>query len=186
MSKIDTKLSSSPPTEGPGLGQFKTGGALTLTQRLPADSVGQSAHMLALTAEERTRSRMRFETESGVAVQLLLPRGTVLRDGDVLRAEDGVTCVRVRARPEPVLTARTQDTRLLLRAAYHLGNRHVPVEIGKDYLRFSPDSVLADMVQQLGLALVEEIAPFQPEAGAYGGHSHRHASSLDVPYRAQP
>jgi urease accessory protein len=159
---------------------------LTLTQRLPADASARAAHELALTAEERTRSRFRFDTEDGVTVQLVLPRGTMLRDGDWLRADDGATFVRVRARPEPVLTARAPDALTLLRAAYHLGNRHVPVEVGNDYLRIAPDSVLADMLRQLGLAVIEEVVPFQPEAGAYGGHSHRQASLLDVPYRAHP
>ncbi len=159
---------------------------LTLTQRLPVDASARAAHELVLTAEERTRSRFRFETEDGVTAQLVLPRGTVLRDGDLLRADDGVTLVRVRARPEPVLTARAPDAPTLLRAAYHLGNRHVQVEVGKDYLRLSPDSVLADMVTQLGLAIVEEVVPFQPEAGAYGGHSHQHGGHGHAIYRAQP
>jgi urease accessory protein len=159
---------------------------LTLTQRLPANSSAKAAYRLALTAEERTRSRFRFETEEGVAATLVLPRGTVLRDGDLLRADDGTTLVRVQARPEPVLTARAPDGWTLLRAAYHLGNRHVPVEVGKDYLRIAPDSVLADMLQQLGLAIVEEITPFQPEAGAYGGHSHHHGTVPHATFRAHP
>ena len=147
---------------------------ITLTQRLSADPSVNAVHTLALTAEERTRSRIRFETESHVTVQLVLVRGTVLRDGDLLRADDGTTLVRVRAKPEPVLTARAPDDWTLLRAAYHLGNRHVPVEVGRGYLRLSPDSVLADMLRQLGLDVIEEITPFNPEAGAYGGHSHHH------------
>jgi urease accessory protein len=156
---------------------------LTLTRRLPPDPNLNSAHKLALTAEERTRSRFRFATEDGVTVQLVLPRGTVLRDGDWLRADDSATLVHVRAKPEPVITARAPDAPTLLRAAYHLGNRHVPVEVGKDYLRIAPDSVLADMLAQLGLAIVEEVVPFQPEAGAYGGHSHQQGHAI---YRAQP
>ena len=157
---------------------------ITLTQRLPADPSANAAHTLALTAEERTRSRIRFKTESHVTVQLVLVRGTVLRDGDLLRADDGTTLVRVRAKPEPVLTARAPDDWTLLRAAYHLGNRHVPVEVGRGYLRLSPDSVLADMLRQLGLDLIEEITPFNPEAGAYGGHSphHGHVPSLYRPH----
>jgi urease accessory protein len=158
---------------------------LTLIQRLPADAGVTAAYRLALTAEERTRSRFRFETEEKLPVQLVLPRGTVLRDGDLLRADDGATLVRVKARAESVLTARAPDARTLLRAAYHLGNRHVPVEIGKDYLRIAPDAVLADMLAQLGLAIVEEVVPFQPEAGAYGGHSH-HGAHTHAAYRLQP
>lgn len=156
---------------------------LTLIQRLPADPSARASYTLSLTAEDRTRSRLRFDTEEGVGVQLALPRGTVLREGDLLKADDAQTFVRVRAKPEPVLTARAKDEWTLLRAAYHLGNRHVPVEVGRDYLRLSPDSVLADMLKQLGLELVEEVTPFQPEAGAYGGHSHHHGSSIYAPVR---
>ncbi len=158
---------------------------LTLIQRLPADPSAKATYTLALTAEDRTRSRLRFETEEGVAVQLGLPRGTMLRDGDLLRADEGDAVVRVRAKPEPVITAHAPDALTLLRAAYHLGNRHVPVEVGKDYLRLAPDSVLADMLVQLGLTLTEEVTPFQPEAGAYGGHSH-HGGHAHAPFRAHP
>jgi urease accessory protein len=147
---------------------------LTFTQRLPPDSNATVTYTLALTAEERTRSRLRFEAEEGVLVQLALPRGTVLRDGDLLRGDSGDALVRVRAKAEPVLTARTKDAHTLLRAAYHLGNRHVPVEVGRNYLRLSPDTVLAEMLAQLGLDVIEETVPFHPEAGAYAGHSHRH------------
>ncbi len=156
---------------------------LVLTQRLSPGHSTVAAYTLALTAQERTRSRLRFATVEGVAVQLMLPRGTVLRDGDLLRAQDGVTLVRVRARPQPVLTARAADRATLLRAAYHLGNRHVAVEIGADYLRLAPDPVLADMLRQLGLGVIEEVAPFQPEAGAYGGHGH---VAAPAPLHAEP
>ena len=158
---------------------------LTLTQRLPANPSATVSYTLALTADERTRSRLRFDTEQGVPVQLGLPRGTVLRDGDLLRADEGEAVVRVRAKPESVITARAPDRLTLLRAAYHLGNRHVPVEVGEDYLRLGPDSVLADMLIQLGLTLTEEVTPFQPEAGAYGGHSH-HVGHAHAPFRAHP
>jgi urease accessory protein len=158
---------------------------LTLTQRLSPNSTSHIAQTLSLTAEERTRSRYRFETDDGAPVQLLLPRGTVLRDGDLLRDDSGHTLIRVRAKAEPVVTARAPDALTLLRAAYHLGNRHVPVEVGTDYLRIAPDSVLADMLTQLGLTVVDEVVPFQPEAGAYGGHSHQHGDGHSI-YRAQP
>ena len=160
---------------------------LVLTQRLPTDPSAKATYTLALTAEERARSRLRFDTEEGATVQLGLPRGTVLRDGDLLRTDDGDAVVRVRAKPEPVITARAPDALTLLRAAYHLGNRHVPVEVGTDYLRLSPDSVLADMLLQLGLAITEEITPFQPEAGAYGGHTHaQQGGHAHAPFRSHP
>jgi urease accessory protein len=145
---------------------------LTLTERLPPAATANAQHTLTLTAEERTRSRHRFSATDGTAVQLLLPRGTVLRDGDLLRAAEGAVLVRVAARPEPVLTVRAPDARALARAAYHLGNRHVALELGRDYLRLSPDPVLVDMLRGLGLTLTEETAAFHPEAGAYGAHQH--------------
>jgi urease accessory protein len=154
----------------------------TLTQRLPPDANAAVSQTLRLTAEERARSRHRFMTTEGSEVQLVLPRGTLLRDGDLLRANEDDTLVRVRARPEPVLTVRAPDAFALMRAAYHLGNRHVALELGGDFLRLSPDPVLADMLARLGLAVVEEIAPFQPEAGAYGGHAHHHGVA-HVPFR---
>lgn len=142
-----------------------------LTHRLPPDS-NQSVHFtLSLTADERTRSRHCFETDEGQAVYLRLPRGTLLRHGDLLRSDDGQTWVRVNAKPEPVMTVTAQTPLDLLRAAYHLGNRHVSLEVTAHYLRLSPDPVLKTMLQQLGLQIAEDIAPFEPEAGAYW-HSH--------------
>ena len=104
---------------------------------------------------------------------LRLPRGTVLRDSDILQSETGSSLVRVSAKPEPVLTVTAQTPLDLLRAAYHLGNRHVPVEITPIYLRLSPDPVLRTMLEQLGMEVQEAVLPFQPEIGAYG-HTHAH------------
>ena len=145
--------------------------AITLTQRLPAHSNASISLKLALAAEERTRSRHRFETLDGQAVYLHLPRGTVLQDGDLLQTEDGLV-VQVLAKPEPVLTVTAASSLQLLQAAYHLGNRHVPLEITATYLRLSPDPVLQAMLRHRGLTVIEEIQPFQPEVGAYGGHHH--------------
>ncbi|MEB3338276.1 MAG: urease accessory protein UreE [Leptolyngbyaceae bacterium] len=153
---------------------------ITLTQRLPADPSAIAPLTLALTAEERTRSRHRFETSDGQAVYLHLPRGTVLRDGDLLQAEIDEhhpdrqpPLVRIIAKPEPVLTVTTTDPLDLLRAAYHLGNRHIPLEISTTYLRFLPDPVLQSMLEHLGLQVIPEELPFEPELGAYG-HQHAH------------
>ena len=145
---------------------------LTFTQRKPPDPNAVVTLTLPLTAEERTRSRHRFETEDGKVVFLRLPRGTVLQDGDILQNETQTNLIRITAKPEPVLTVFAQTPQLLLRAAYHLGNRHVPVEITINYLRLSTDSVLRTMLSQLGLEIKEEILPFQPEQGAYGHHAH--------------
>ena len=144
---------------------------LTFTKHLPANPEIVVSFTLPMTADDRTRSRHRFETDAGEMLNLHLPRGTVLRDRDLLQSEDGSCLVLVTAKPEPVLTVRASTPLLLLRAAYHLGNRHVSLEVTDNYLRFSPDSVLQGMLEKMGLEVTEEIVPFQPEMGAYG-HSH--------------
>lgn len=146
---------------------------LTFTQKKPPNPNAAVVSTLSLTAEERTRSRYRLQMEDGQVVFLRLPRGTVLQDGDILVDETTGSLVRITAKPEPVLTVVAKTTIDLLKAAYHLGNRHVPVEITSAYLRLSPDPVLQVMLQQLGVEIKEEISPFQPEAGAYG-HHHSH------------
>lgn len=144
---------------------------LTLTQRNASNPDIAVNLTLALTASERTRSRHRLETEDGI-VFLRLPRGSLLRDGDILVDETSGSLVRIVAKPEPVLTVFDSNLLNLLKAAYHLGNRHVPVEIAPSYLRLSPDPVLKAMLLQLGLDVKEEILPFQPETGAYGHDAH--------------
>lgn len=126
-----------------------------------------------------TRQKSRFDTDDsqGRTLGVFLPRGTAVRGGDVLVAEDG-SLVKVIAKPQPVLVVRPcaeHGTPLdLLRAAYHLGNRHVQLEVQPDHLHLEPDHVLADMLRQMHLIVSEELAPFEPESGAYaaGGHSH--------------
>jgi urease accessory protein len=128
-----------------------------------------------------TRQKSRFDTEDsqGRTLGVFLPRGSVVRGGDVLVAEDGAL-IKVIATPQPVLVVRTcpeHGTPLdLLRAAYHLGNRHVQLEVTPDHLHLEPDHVLADMLRQMHLIVTEELAPFEPEGGAYaaGGHGHGH------------
>lgn len=142
---------------------------IALTQRQPPNTDIPVDFTLALTAEERTRSRYRLEIQDEI-VFLRLPRGTVLHDGDLLQAEDARIVVRVIAKSEPVLVVKATPV-LLLKAAYHLGNRHVPVEVTQDYLRLSPDPVLRTMLEQLGTQVCEAVLPFQPEIGAYG-HQH--------------
>jgi urease accessory protein len=106
----------------------------------------------------------------------MLPRGRLLRGGDHLRADSGLV-IRVVAAPEHVSTAFTKDPMLLARVCYHLGNRHVALQIGDTWLRYLHDHVLDDMVEALGLKVFAEAAPFEPEAGAYdsAGHTHAHA-----------
>lgn len=139
-----------------------------LDQPLAADA------RLTLAFEQRSRSRLRTQLDDGTEVGLFLPRGRVLRHGDRLRASDG-RIVEVCAALETVSTVHAADPLLLLRAAYHLGNRHVALAITADALRYRHDHVLDAMVAQLGLAVGVEQAPFEPEAGAYGGgHHHQH------------
>lgn len=130
---------------------------------------------LTLPFDQRQKSRFRATLDDGSEVAVQLPRGTVLRGGDVLRAADG-RLVSVRAADEAVSTVAADDARLLARAAYHLGNRHMPLEVGDGWLRYQHDHVLDDMVAALGLLVRFEQAPFEPEAGAYaGGHGHHHS-----------
>jgi urease accessory protein len=129
---------------------------------------------LELAFEERRKVRQRLRLGSGEEVALFLDRGTVLRGGDCLRAQDG-RIVRVVAAAEPVMEVRTDDGLLLARAAYHLGNRHCPVEMLQGALRFPSDRVLAEMLVGLGLQVSTMSAPFEPEAGAYAAGHHHHS-----------
>jgi urease accessory protein len=129
---------------------------------------------VTLTFDMRRKSRLRARLHDGSEVALVLPRGTVLRHGDRLAADDG-SIVEVRAADELVSTAVTRDPVLLARAAYHLGNRHVPLQIGSGLLRFEHDHVLDDLARSLGLEVVVESVPFEPEQGSYGG-GHAHGS----------
>jgi urease accessory protein len=135
---------------------------------------------VALDWDVRCRSRFDATDSTGRLLGVFLPRGQVVRGGDVLVAEDG-TLVRVEAAPQPVMVVRHCATHGsafdLQRAAYHLGNRHVQLELKPDRLQLEPDHVLADMLRQMHLVVNEELAPFEPESGAYssGGHGHDHS-----------
>ena len=129
-----------------------------------------------------TRQKSRFDAtdSAGRVLGVFLPRGHVVRGGDVLVAEDG-SLVRVNAAPQPLLVVRhcsSHGSPLdLMRAAYHLGNRHVQLEVQADRLQFEPDHVLAEMLRSMHLIVSEETAAFEPESGAYGngaGHEHGH------------
>lgn len=128
---------------------------------------------LLLPFELRQKSRLKACLTNGTEVGLMLPRGVLLRGGDCVMAEDG-SVIRVLAANEEVSTARHESPLMISRAAYHLGNRHVPVQIGEFWLRYQHDHVLDDMVRGLGLTVKTESVPFEPESGAYGGHAHHH------------
>ena len=128
--------------------------------------------LLILPFELRQKSRQRAVLDNGDEVGLLLPPGTFLRDGDRLLADDG-RLIRVRAAEESVSTGRTNDPLRLARACYHLGNRHVPIQIGAGWVRYLHDHVLDHMILRMGLVVLAEKLPFEPEAGAYEtGHEH--------------
>ena len=130
--------------------------------------------MLRLPFETRQKSRFRALLDGGAEVAVTLERGQILRHGEHLCGPEG-RVVRVEAAAEPVSEVRSTDPLLLLRASYHLGNRHVPVEVAADGLRYLHDHVLDDMVRGLGLAVIQARLPFEPEAGAYAGGAHAHA-----------
>ena len=145
-----------------------------------AGALLRRAATVELDWDLRQKSRFEATDSSGRRVGVFLPRGSVVRGGDVLVAEDG-SLVVVRAAPQPVLVVRHcgehGSPSDLLRAAYHLGNRHVKLELKPDRLQLEPDHVLAGLMSQMHLIVSEESAPFEPEAGAYGqaghgGHGH--------------
>jgi urease accessory protein len=139
----------------------------------------QASEVLLLPFELRCKSRLRTRLESGEEIGLFLPRGSILRGGTKLQAQDG-RVVEVKAADEPLLEARCADALLLARAAYHLGNRHVAVQLAASWLRLQQDAVLAEMLRGLGLVVSELQAPFEPESGAYSA-SHQHGTMHGKP-----
>ena len=129
---------------------------------------------LKLPFELRQKSRLRAQLVSGEEVALMLPRGEILRGGNKLSASDG-RVIEVVAAPEKLLHVECASPAELARAAYHLGNRHVAVQVGDGFLRLSEDHVLAEMLRGLGARVTHVEAPFEPEAGAYGGGHHHHS-----------
>jgi urease accessory protein len=137
------------------------------------------ACFVELDWDVRQRSRFQATDSLGRQIGVFLPRGTVVRGGDVLVAEDG-SLIRVVAAPQPVLRityCSEHGTPFdLMRAAYHLGNRHVPIELQPDHLKIEPDHVLASMLRAMHLLVTDQFSAFEPEAGAYGAeasHTHR-------------
>ena len=153
---------------------------LRLTELIPAPETLEGAvttRVATLTLDQRRRSRALLRLDDGSEAALTLPRGSALRDGDRLRGDPPEIVVVVRAAAETLSVARTSDRHLLTRAAYHLGNRHVPLQIGADALWYEHDHVLDELARTLGLDVSVVSAPFQPEAGGYGGGRHEHGHS---------
>jgi urease accessory protein len=128
---------------------------------------------VVLDATERHRRRIVLTGERGTKFLLDLPHATALRDGDGLVLEDG-SVVRVAGKPEPLVEIAAVSAPELARLAWHIGNRHADVQVVGDTLRIRRDHVLEDMLQALGARLTPVEAPFDPEPGAYGQHSHGH------------
>lgn len=127
---------------------------------------GKPAGQLALTFDARQKSRQRARLVSGEEVAVKLPRGEILRGGDLVSASDG-RVIEVVALPEKLAHIEAED---LVRVAYHLGNRHVPVQVGRGFVRIAADHVLEDLARKLGAKVSHVEAPFEPEGGAYHQH----------------
>jgi urease accessory protein len=128
---------------------------------------------VVLDAAERHRRRIVLTGECGTKFLLDLPHATALRDGDGLVLEDG-SVVRVAGKREPLVEIAAASAPELARLAWHIGNRHTDVQIVGETLRIRRDHVLEDMLHALGARLTPVEAPFDPEPGAYGHHSHGH------------
>ncbi|WP_025039559.1 urease accessory protein UreE [Nitrosospira briensis] len=164
---------------------------LTLNARTEhADSISAQ---LVLPYELRENSRLRTKLASGEEVAIFTERGTVLRNNDLLRSDDG-RVVQIVAAQEPTYRVTCNTSHNLLRCAFHLGNRHTQTQVGEDFLRIYQDSVLREMLLGLGATVVEENAQFEPESGAYSaggghhhhddeshGHSHSHGPLAPIP-----
>ncbi|EPU1045094.1 TPA: urease accessory protein UreE [Raoultella ornithinolytica] len=150
---------------------------LYLTQRV--DSPGKLTASLTLPIDVRVKSRIKVTLNDGREAGLLLPRGLLLRGGDVLSNEDGSEFVQIIAADEGVSVVHCDDPFTLAKACYHLGNRHVPLQIMPGELRYHHDHVLDDMLRQFGLEVTFAHLPFEPEAGAYASESHSHGHSHD-------
>jgi len=150
---------------------------LTFTELLARGEKASEKTTLTLPFDQRRRARLRTRLDDGTEAALLLPRGLALKDGDRLRSEDGDTVVRIVAAVEELSSVRAADPHLLLRAAYHLGNRHVALQVEPERLLYKHDHVLDGLARELGLEVTLLKAPFEPETGGYGrdhGHDHHH------------
>lgn len=152
---------------------------ISITQRFSEPRPAQAR--LILPFESRQKSRLRTALDTGEEAGLMLERGTLLRGGDCLLASDG-RVIEVIAAPEEVSVVTADDPWQLARAAYHLGNRHISVQVGTGWLRYLHDHMLDDMVRGLGFTVTVDEMPFEPEAGAYShsgaGNAHHHSFVL--------
>jgi len=140
---------------------------------------------LLLPYDQREKSRLRATMTSGEEVAVFTLRGTVLRNGDLLRGDDG-RVVKINAAREATYRVEASSPHQLLRCAFHLGNRHTQAQIGEGFLRIRKDPVLKEMLEGLGALVLEEEAAFEPESGAYGGGHHHHGDDHHHPLAPIP
>ena len=153
---------------------------LKITERIAITDDSVADDFIELDFDSRKRGRLRTHSRQGVDIGLFLERGRSLQHHDWLKAENG-DLFQVVAAAEDVFTASTSEPLQFARVCYHLGNRHVPLQIGNNWLRFQPDHVLRELCQHYGLTITPEKAPFQPEGGAYGKHTqanNNHSATL--------
>lgn len=149
----------------------------------PAGKLPANALTLTLPLQLRRRTRQKTTLENGTDIGIILPQGTVLNDGDLLSNKQG-QYVLIKAAQEHVLQVYADTPLNLMRAAYHLGNRHVALEIQPNHLQMEYDPVLEAMLDRIqGVSTAQAQAPFSPETGAYGGgHKHGHDETFDEDY----
>lgn len=150
---------------------------LSIQTKLPDQPSRPAEDEVALSFDMRQKSRLRVTLKSGREAALKMARGSILRGGDYLQSDCGVI-IKVLAASQSVMKVTAHTAHALNRAAYHLGNRHVPLEIGDGWLLLEQDSVLKEMLLGLDVEVSDLQAPFEPESGAYGG-GHRHADDRE-------
>ena len=149
---------------------------IEIYERLGTDSVRPIDATVRLTHEQRDRGRLKLTSTDGEEVRVFLERGKPLLVGEYLRSQCG-RIVQVEGAVEAVMEASCNDWRTFARGCYHLGNRHVKLQVGERWLRITPDHVLEEMLELLGLTITHTEAVFVPESGAYAsGHGHSHHS----------
>lgn len=146
------------------------------TQRLDQLIEGSSFESIELSFDTRQKSRFRATLNNGSDIGADLPRTGILRSGSFIATDLG-EILKVEAKAEQLMAVTSSDSFELLKAAYHLGNRHVPLMLTPTALYFEPDHVLAEMVEGLGLQVESVLHPFEPESGAYAQHQHEHRLS---------
>lgn len=146
------------------------------TQRIEHLPEGSEFETLELTFDTRQKSRFRATLKTGTDIGADLPRTGILRSGSFIATEQG-DILKIDAKAERLMQVTATNEFDLLKAAYHLGNRHVPLMLTPTALYFEPDHVLAEMVVGLGLSVSEVDHPFEPESGAYAQHAHDHRLS---------